>query len=444
MSIVDEEYGINTSSLGDADLSQSTPRQSFRARSIRKWPRYRGMIGFVVLALLLSGCKSKAAKPSASPAEVATVTIRPEPAVMTTELPGRNCSYLVAEIRPQVNGLIQKRVFHEGSNVKAEDLLYQIDPAPYQAAYEQAKAALATAEADLITAKANLPAIRLRAERLRGLAAIHAVGQQDYDDASAALEQAEATIESRKAAVEMSRAAVESARINLSYTPIKAPISGRIGISNVTVGAMTTAYQPTALAVVQQLDPIYVDVTQTSAELLRLRQRLESGRLKQNGPIQNRVKLILEDGTAYPLEGTLQFRDVTVDPSTGSVTLRMVFPNPKQILLPGMFVRAVVQEGVSEYALLVPQQGVTRDTKGTPIAWIVNKDEKVEQRTLELDRAIGDKWVVTKGLEDGDRLIVEGLQRVRPGDRVRAVAFAAGASGHSSQGTGQGNAEGGR
>jgi membrane fusion protein (multidrug efflux system) len=291
-------------------------------------------------------------------------------------------------------------------------------------------------------AKANLPAIRLRAERLKGLAAIHAVGQQDYDDASAALEQAEATIESRKAAVEMSRAAVESARINLSYTPIKAPISGRIGISNVTVGAMTTAYQPNALAIIQQLDPIYVDVTQASAELLRMQQRLESGRLKQDGPIQNKVKLILENGTTYPLEGILQFRDVTVDPSTGSVTLRLVFPNPRQILLPGMFVRAVVEDGVSERALLVPQQGVTRDTKGAPIAWVVNKEEKVEQRSLELDRAIGDKWLVTKGLDDGDRVIVEGLQRVRPGDRVRAVAF--NASDHRVTATAQNNAEGAR
>jgi membrane fusion protein (multidrug efflux system) len=409
-----------------------------------KWRMFLATIGLVFMGLLLSSCKSKVGGPASGPAEVATVTIRPEPAVLTTELPGRTNSYLVAEIRPQVSGLIQSRSFREGANVKAGDLLYQIDPAPYKAAYEQAKAALATAEADLITAKANLPAIQLREQRLKGLAAIHAVGQQDYDDASAALQQAEATIESRKAAVEISRAAMESARINLSYTPIRSPISGRIGISSITVGALATAYQPTPLAVVQQLDPIYVDVVQASSEVLGLRRRLESGRLKQNGPIQSKVKLFLEDKTPYPLAGTLQFRDVTVDPTTGSITLRLVFPNPNQVLLPGMFVRAVVEEGVSEHALLAPQQGVTRDTKGTPIAWIVNKEEKVEQRTLELDRAIGDKWVVTKGLNDGDRLIVEGLQRVRPGDRVRAVTFAAGASGHSSQGTGQSNAEGGR
>jgi membrane fusion protein (multidrug efflux system) len=216
---------------------------------------------------------------------------------------------------------------------------------------------------------------------------------------------------------------VESARINLAYTPIKAPIGGRIGISNVTVGAMATAYQPTAMAVVQQLNPIYVDVVQANADVLRLRQRLESGRLKRNGTVQNRVKLLLEDKTAYPLEGTLQFRDVTVDPTTGTVTLRMVFPNPNQLLLPGMFVRAIVQEGVSQDALLVPQQGVTRDTRGNPTALVVNAQEKVEQRFLQLDRAIGDKWLVTSGLAPGDRLIVEGMQRVRPGSPVRVVPF---------------------
>jgi membrane fusion protein (multidrug efflux system) len=268
--------------------------------------------------------------------------------------------------------------------------------------------------------------------------------QQDYDDASAALDQLRATIESRKAAVEMNKAAVETARINLAYTPIRSPVSGRIGISNVTVGAMATAYQPTALAVVQQLDPIYVEVTQASSELLHLRQHLESGRLHQDGPMQNKVKLILENGSTYPLEGILQFRDVTVDSSTGSVTLRLVFPNPKKVLLPGMFVRAVVEEGVSQRALLVPQQGVSRDTKGLPIAWIVNKDEKVEQRALELDRAIGDKWLVTKGLDDGDRVIVEGLQKARPGDRVRAVGLAAPSNERPVTASAQSNAEGAR
>jgi membrane fusion protein (multidrug efflux system) len=366
------------------------------------------------------------------------VTIRPERVVLTTELPGRTSAYLVAEIRPQVSGLLQNRQFQEGAAVKARDLLYQIDPAPYQAAYDQAKAAVATAEANVATgeanvvmAEANLPAIRSRAERLKGLVAIHAVGQQDYDDAGAALRQAEANLVVRKTAVdvdrtavEVNRTAMESARINLSYTPIRAPISGRIGRSNITVGAMVVAYQPTPLAVIQQLDPIYVDVAQANADLLRLRRSLESGNLKNSGGSQKKVRLLLEDGTPYAREGTLQFRDVTVDPTTGSVTLRMVFANPKQVLLPGMFVRAVVEEGVKEQALFVPQQGVSRDPKGNPIALVVDDNNKVAQRPLELDRAMGNRWLVSKGLSPGDRVIVEGTERIRPGASVRAVPFA--------------------
>jgi membrane fusion protein, multidrug efflux system len=391
----------------------------------------------VILAgLLVAGCGSKVAPPPAGPAEVATVTLRPEKVVLTTELPGRTSAYLVAEIRPQVSGLLQKRLFEEGANIREGELLYQIDPVPYQAAYDQAKAALATAaanvgtaEANVVMAEANLPAVRSRAERLKELASIRAVGQQDYDDASAALRQAEANLEVRKndvktsqTAVEVSRTAVESARINLSYTPIKAPISGRIGKSNITVGAMVTAYQPVPLAVIQQLDPIYVDVTQASADLLQLRRELESGNLK-GGASRRKVQLLLEDGTPYPLTGTLQFQDVTVAPTTGSVTLRMVFPNPKHVLLPGMFVRAIVEEGANEEALLIPQQGVSRDPKGNPIALVVNAAGKVEQRAIVLDRAIGNKWLVTKGLDPGDRLIVEGIEKVRPGATVKAVDF---------------------
>jgi membrane fusion protein, multidrug efflux system len=390
--------------------------------------------GIVLACLLVGGCESKMAPPPAGPAEVGTVTLHSERVVLTTELPGRTAAYLVAEIRPQVNGLLQKRLFEEGANIKQGDLLYQIDPMPYQAAYEQAKAALATAqsnvgtaEANVVMAEANVPALKSREERLRGLVAIHAVGQQDYDDANAALRQAEANLAVRKTAVEesrtsveVSRTAMESARINLSYTPIKAPISGRIGRSNITVGAMVTAYQPAPLAVIQQLDPIYVDVTQASADLLRLRKNLESGYLR-NGSRGRQVRLLLEDGTPYPLEGTLQFRDVTVDPTTGSVTLRMVFPNPKQVLLPGMFVRAVVEEGVSEAAVLIPQQSVGRDPKGNPVALVVNAAGKAEQRAIGLDRAMGNQWLVTKGVGAGDRVIVEGAQNVRPGDPVRAV-----------------------
>jgi membrane fusion protein (multidrug efflux system) len=397
-----------------------------------------GATGLVFAGLLYSSCRSNLAPPPAGPAEVAVVTVRPERVVLTTELPGRTSAYLVAEIRPQVNGLLQKRLFEEGANIKEGDLLYQIDPVPYQAAYDQAKAALVTAEANVgtaeanvVMAEANLPAMRSRAERLKGLVAIRAVGQQDYDDASAALRQADANlavrktaVEASRAAVEVSRTAVESARINLSYTPVKAPISGRIGRSNITVGAMVTAYQPTPLAVIQQLDPIYVDVTQASVDLLRLRREMESGNLK-NGSSRRKVQLLLEDGTPYPLSGTLQFQDVTVDPTTGSVTLRMVFANPKQVLLPGMFVRAVVEEGADEQALLIPQQGVSRDPKGNPMALVVNTAGKVEQRAIVLDRALGDKWLVTKGLAPGDRLIVEGIEKVRPGAAVRAVDFAA-------------------
>jgi membrane fusion protein (multidrug efflux system) len=359
----------------------------------------------------MQGCGKTKARPPQGPAEVATMTMRLERVVLTTELPGRTSPHLVAEVRPQVSGIIQQRRFEEGGDVKAGDILYQIDPAQYQAAFAQAKAAVALAEA-------NLPAARSRAERLRGLVAIHAVGEQDYDDAAAALAQTEANVEA-------SRAALEGARINLAYTPIKAPITGRIGKSSVTVGALAAAYQPVALAVIQQLDPIYVDVTQASADLLRLRRRLASGGLTRENAHQNRVRLLLEDGTPYPQEGTLKFRDVTVDPTTGSVTLRMVFPNPDHILLPGTYVRAIIEDGVNEQAILAPQQGVTRDPKGNPVAWVVDATGKVEQRALELDRAIADKWLVTKGLVPGDRVIVEGLQKVRPGDQARAVPFTA-------------------
>ncbi len=366
------------------------------------------------LTLAVACKKGPSGPPQRGPVEVAVVTMNPEKVVLTTELPGRTSPYLVAEVRPQVNGLIRERAFEEGADVKAGALLYQIDPAPYQAAYDQAKAALAMAEA-------NVPAARSRAERLKGLVEIRATGRQSYDDAQAALQQAEASVAA-------SKAALESARINLSYTPIRAPIPGRTGKSSVTVGALVTAYQPVPLAVVQQLDPIYVDVTQSSAELLRLRQGLESGRLKRSGESWSRVKLVLEDGTPYPLAGKLKFRDVTVDPTTGSVSIRMVFPNPASTLLPGMFVRAVVEEGVNEASILSPQQGVTRDQKGLPYALVVGKDGKAEQRMLTLDRTIGDRWLVTKGLAAGDRVIVEGLQRIRPGSDVKPVPFAPAAS----------------
>jgi membrane fusion protein (multidrug efflux system) len=369
------------------------------------------VVSLVLLGSLFpSGCdrRQQSAAPPPVP-EVTVVTVQPQQVLLTTELPGRTSAYLVAEIRPQVSGLIQKRLFKEGSDVKAGQLLYQIDPAPFQAALDNARASLARAEA-------NVPAIRLRVDRYKELLAENAVSRQDYDDAVAALKQADAE-------VEVWKAAVETARINLGYTRVTAPISGRIGKSSVTDGALVTAHQPMALATIQQLDPIYADVPQSTTELLRLRRRIEGGLLNENGTNQRKVKLILEDGTEYPLEGTLQFRDVTVDPTTGSVILRIVFPNPEGVLLPSMFVRAVVKEGTNEHAILIPQQTVSRDPKGNPSALIVDPEGKVQLQMLTLDRDIGDKWLVSSGLAPGDRLIIEGMQKVRPGALVKVVSY---------------------
>ncbi|MBN2290303.1 MAG: efflux RND transporter periplasmic adaptor subunit [Candidatus Glassbacteria bacterium] len=364
----------------------------------------------LLAGLLWTGCGRQQPQPQPAP-EVAVMTVEPQQIVLTTELPGRTAAYRIAEIRPQVNGLIQKRLFTEGADVKAGDVLYQIDPAPFQAALDNAKASLGRSEA-------NLPAFRARAERFKELLPGKAVSQQDYDDAAAALRQLEADIQSWEAML-------KTARINLEYTRITAPISGRIGRSSVTEGAIVTAYQPMALASIQQLDPIYVDVQQSTTELFRLKRRLEEGRLNRNGGNLQDVRLFMEDGAPYPQEGTLQFRDITVDPSTGSVALRAVFPNPEGALLPGMFVRAVVKEGVNEQAILVPQPGVSRDPKGDPYALIVDAEDQVQQRALTLDRAIGDQWLVTAGLGPGDRVIVEGFQKVRPGAKVKVVPASA-------------------
>jgi len=363
----------------------------------------------LLCSLLLPGCERRQQAPPPPVPEVSTVTVQTQKIMLSTELPGRTSAYRIAEIRPQVSGLILNRLFTEGSSVKTGQVLYQIDPAPFQAALDNTQAALGRAEA-------NLPAIRSRAERYREVLADKAVSRQDYDDAVAAMTQVKADIQYWKATV-------ETARINLGYCRVTAPISGRIGKSNVTEGAIVTAYQPVALATIQQLDPIYVDVPQSTTELLRLKRRLEDGRLKSHGTNQNKVKLILEDGTAYPPEGTLQFRDVTVDPTTGSVILRVVFTNPEGVLLPGMFVRAVMKEGVNEQAILIPQQGVSRDPKGNPVSLIVDAEGKAQQRMLTLDRAIGDKWLVSAGLAPGNRVIVEGMQRVRPGAAVKVVPF---------------------
>lgn len=363
-----------------------------------------------MLCLLLAACDRKPQGPPPRPVpEVSFETVAPQKILLSTELSGRTSAFRIAEIRPRVNGLIQKRLFTEGSDVKADQVLYQIDPAPFQAELDNATAALAQAES-------KLPATRSRAERYHSLLANSALSQQDYDDAASALNQLKANIGSLQASV-------ETARINLGYTKVTAPISGRIGKSSVTDGAIVTAYQATALATIQQLDPIYVDVPQSTAELLRMKNRLKEGLLNAQEKDRSKVRLILEDGTPYSLEGTLQFSDVTVDPTTGSVILRLVFPNPEGEILPGMFVKAVIREGVNEQALLLSQQGVSRDTKGNPYALIVNAENKVELRSLTLDRAIGNQWLVASGLAPGDRVIVEGLQMLRPGTVVKATPF---------------------
>jgi membrane fusion protein (multidrug efflux system) len=306
-----------------------------------------------------------------------------------------------------VGGIVQKRLFTEGSDVKAGQALYQIDPATYQAAFASARATEARAEANLIPA-------RLKEGRYKDLVKIKAVSQQDYDDAYALLKQAEADVASTKAVL-------ETARINLAYTRITAPISGRIGRSAISDGALVTASQPNALATIQQLGSMYVDVTQSSSDLLKLKQNLANGVMKKSD--STRVKLLLEDGSTYPVTGTLKFSEVTVDQSTGSVTLRAVFPNPKQALLPGMFVRAVLEEGVDENAILIPQRGVTRNPKGEAMVMTVGAEEKVEPRPIKVVRTVGDSWLVSDGLKAGDRVILEGLQKARPGTQVKAVPF---------------------
>ncbi len=375
--------------------------------------RLMALTTLLALALSMSACgKKQAPKMQGGPPEVSVITIAPQRVTLTTELPGRTSPHLIAEVRPQVGGIIKKRLFVEGSDVKAGQVLYQIEPASYEATLASARAAQARAEAILGTA-------RLKAQRYRDLVKIKAVSQQDNDDAQAAFKQAEADLAAAKAAV-------ETARINLAYTRITAPISGRIGRSSVTEGALVTASQPTALATIQELSPIYVDLTESSADLLRLKHELAGGLLqKDRSGAQATVRLILEDGTPYPLPGILKFSEVTVDPSTGSITLRALFPNPKQTLLPGMFVRAQVEEGVNDHAILVPQRGVTRDPKGGALVMLVGADDKVEPRPIQVARTVGDNWLVSDGLKPGDRVIMEGIQRARPGTPVKVVPFSA-------------------
>jgi membrane fusion protein (multidrug efflux system) len=350
----------------------------------------------------LATCSSgKTAAPSNPAPEVGVMTLHPHPVTITTDLPGRTVAYRIAEVRPQVSGVIRKRLFTEGGEVNAGQQLYQIDPAPFQANLESAQASLARAQATLTSA-------RLLVQRYKPLTEAHAVSQRDYDNAVAAQDQAAADVASAKAAV-------DTAHINLAYTRVLSPISGRCGRSSVTEGALVDANQSTALVVVQQLDPIYVDVTQPSTMLLRLQREFASGQLKKVGETQAQAKLTLEDDTPYEQTGKLQFAEVTVDSGTGSVTLRAVFPNPQHMLLPGMFVHEQLDEGVNENGLLVPQRAVTHNQFGEATTMVVRADNKVGAHVIKTDRAIGDQWLVSDGVAAGDRVIVVGLQRLGPG-----------------------------
>lgn len=355
-------------------------------------PVFPALVTAAVLTALLSGCQQEeATAPAAQPPQVGVVTLQPQAFTLTSELPGRTSAYRIAEVRPQVNGIILKRLFTEGREVKAGQQLYQIDPSTYAAT--------------LKSAQASLQSSKSLADRYKLLVDEQAVSRQEFDEAQAKRLQAEAV--------------VQSAQIDLRYTKVLAPISGRIGRSAITEGALVSNGQSSAMAVIQQLDPIYVDVTQSSLAMLKLRRELASGQLQKAGENAARVKLILEDGSEYAELGQLEFAEVSVDEGTGSVTLRAVFPNPNHDLLPGMFVHAQLQAGVNREAILAPQQGVTRDLKGQPTALVVGQDNKVELRELKADRTVGNQWLINQGLYSGDRLITEGLQFIKPGDQVR-------------------------
>jgi len=407
--------------------------------------QWRVLLFILSVFLLLTGCDQKHQAPRQQHiSDVSTVTIQPEKVILTSELPGRTSAYAIAEIRPQVSGIIEKRMFEEGADVKAGQVLYQIDSALYQAAFDQveanhlamkkavdrARAALEASSADVRRLQASLGLARKNRTRYEHSFEDKIVSAVQRDQSvtevqvlESSLSAAKAQVESNhsavaaaKASVKEAEAALKTARINLAYCRVTAPIAGRIGRSNVTEGATVTAYQPVPLATIQQLDPIYADIPQSTAELLRLK---HSG-LNRKLEGLDKVKLILEDSSEYPLEGTLKFSDITVDPTTGSVILRVVFPNPDHVLLPGMFVRTKIIEGVRDQALLVPQQGVSRDHKGNPFALIVNAESKVESRMLTLDRALGDQWLILDGLAPNDHVIVEGTQMLRPGMSVNA------------------------
>lgn len=369
-----------------------------------------GAAALLAIAITQASCGGKSAggQGMGGPAAVGVVVAAIQPVGLTTDLSGRTSAYLVSEVRPQVSGVVKARLFQEGAYVRAGQSLYQIDPATYRASLDSAQAGLAQAQAQLTTAK-------LKADRYKDLVAINAVSRQDNDDAQATYQQALANVAAQKAAV-------QQARINLDYTRVTAPISGRIGKSSVTPGALVTAGQATALTTVQDVSKIYVDVTQSASDLLKLRRDMADGKLGRSGSAQ--VTLTLEDGSAYPTPGRLEFSDITVDPGTGSVGLRAVFPNPDGVLLPGLYVHAKLDKGVASSSMLIPQAAVTRTPTGDATVYVVGAGDKAEIRPITATQTIGDKWLVTSGLKPGERVIVEGLQQVRPGAAVKPAIIA--------------------
>ncbi len=361
----------------------------------------------MALGMLLAACGGGAPRgmPGAVAPQGSGVTLQAQPVALTRELPGRTSAYLVAEVRPQVSGIVKRRLFTEGGHVDAGQPLYELDDSIYRAQYNSARAALQKAQA-------TLEAARLTANRSAELLKIDAVSTQDNETAIATLREAEADVAS-------AQAALDSSAVNLAYAHLASPISGRIGKSWVTPGALVTADQATAMATVQQLDPLYVDVNQSSSEWLQLRQEIDAGHV-QSGGRDTPAQIVLENGATYEHPGKLQFADVTVDPTTGEFLLRIIVPNPNHLLMPGMYVRAVVSEGVIPQGILVPQRGVTRDPKGGATALVVDRDGKVERRDIGVSRTVGDQWLVDSGLVAGDRVIVEGVQKVQPGMQVQA------------------------
>ncbi|MGH8206837.1 MAG: efflux RND transporter periplasmic adaptor subunit [Steroidobacteraceae bacterium] len=389
---------------------------------IRQCARGSSVLCLGVAALLSAACSggpSGRAPSGGFRPQVTVVTLKSQPVTLTRELPGRTSAYRVADVRPQVSGIVKRRQFTEGGFVHAGQPLYEIDDSLYKAQYDNANAALQKAQATAVAA-------RLAEQRSAALIKIDAVSAQDNENAIAAARQADADVAA-------ARAALDSAGVNLAYAHITAPISGRIGRSSVTEGALVTADQSTALATIQQLDPIYIDVNQSSADYLQLKQETDSGRIKSQGA-GTPATVILENGTTYAHPGKLQFADVSVDPTTGNFLMRVLVPNPNKLLMPGMYVRAVIDEGVLSHGVLAPQQGITHDPKGDATALIVDANGKVEQRTVDVTRAIGNEWLIDRGLSAGDRLIVSGLQNVQPGMTVRAQEATVGADGAISTG----------